>query len=90
MHELAELVGCGLTPHEAIVAATRNTAAALGLGDRLGTLEPGRLADCVVVDGNPLADAGVLASGDAVVMVLKEGRVEFDRLGLVGDGGPLG
>jgi imidazolonepropionase-like amidohydrolase len=90
VHELAELVGCGLTPDEAIVAATRNTAAALGLGDLLGTLEPGRLVDCVVVDGNPLADAGVLASGDAVVMVLKEGRIEYDRLGLAGDGGPLG
>ena len=90
VHELAELVGCGLTPHEAIVAATRNTAVALDLGDRLGTLVPGRLADCVVVDGDPLTDVGVLTSGHAIVMVLKEGRVELDRLGLVGDGRPLG
>jgi imidazolonepropionase-like amidohydrolase len=81
VHELAELVACGLTPHEAIVAATRNTARALGIGGRVGTIEPGKLADLVVVDGDPLTDVGVLAAGDAVALVLKEGRVEVDRLG---------
>lgn len=83
VHELAELVGCGLTPLEAIVAATRNTARALGLGDRLGTLEPGKIADCVVVDGDPVADIGALAAEDAVVLVVKDGRIEVDRLGAI-------
>ena len=78
MQELCELVGCGFTPHEAIVAATRNTAEALGAGDRLGTLEPGKLADCIVIDGDPLADSSVLTSRESIVMVIKEGRVEVD------------
>lgn len=81
VHELAELVACGLTPMEAIVAGTRNTARALGIGDRVGTLEPGKLADILVVDGDPVADIGALTREDAVVLVVKEGRVEVDRLG---------
>lgn len=80
MHELCELVGCGFTPQEAIVAATRNTADALGIGERLGTLETGKLADCIVIDGDPLADISVLTSRESIVMVVKEGRVEVDRL----------
>jgi imidazolonepropionase-like amidohydrolase len=80
MHELCELVGCGFTPQEAIVAATRNTADALGIGERLGTLERGKLADCIVIDGDPLADISVLTSRESIVMVVKEGRVEVDHL----------
>ena len=79
MHELGELVGCGFTPHEAIVAATRHTAIALGVGQRLGTLEPGKLADCVVVDQDPLADISVLTARESIAMVLKQGRIEVDR-----------
>jgi imidazolonepropionase-like amidohydrolase len=81
MHELCELVGCGFTPHEAIVAATRNTAEALGVGKRLGTLEPGKLADCIVIDADPLADISVLTDQESIAMVIKEGRLEVDRLG---------
>ena len=80
MHELCELVGCGFTPQEVIVAATRNTANALGIGDRLGTLEPGKLADCIVIDGDPLADISILTSRESIVMVVKEGCIEVDRL----------
>lgn len=80
MHELCELVGCGFTPEEAIVAATRNTAEALGIGARLGTLEQGKLADCIVIDGDPLADISLLASKACIVMVVKEGLVEINRL----------
>ena len=81
MHELCELVGCGFTPHEAIVAATRNTAEALGVGKRLGTLEPGKLADFIVIDADPLADISVLTDQESIAMVIKEGRVEVARLG---------
>ena len=80
VHELCELVGCGFTPMEAIVAATRNTADALGIADRVGTLEPGKLADCIVIDGDPLADISLLTSPEAVVMVIKEGRIEAETI----------
>ena len=80
MQELCELVGCGFSPHEAIVAATRNTAEALGVEERLGTIEPGKLADCIVIDGDPLADLSVLTSRESIVMVVKEGHIEVNRL----------
>lgn len=55
--ELALLVDeAGFTPMEAIVAATRNGAAAMGLEDRMGTVQTGRLADLLVLDADPLAD----------------------------------
>lgn len=79
VHELCELVECGLTPHEAIVAATRNAAEALGIGDRLGTLEVGKVADCVVVDGDPLANIAILTDQAAIAVVVKDGLVEVDR-----------
>lgn len=80
MHELCELVSCGFTPQEVIVAATRNTADALGIGARLGTLEQGKLADCIVIDGDPLTDISILTSKETIVMVVKEGLVEINRL----------
>ena len=58
--ELGYLVDAGLTTMQALRAGTQWAAQCLGLGDELGTLEPGRLADVVVVDGNPLDDMKVL------------------------------
>jgi imidazolonepropionase-like amidohydrolase len=54
--ELAMLVKAGLTPMEAIQSATIGAARFLGMQDRLGTIEKGKLADLVLLDGNPLAD----------------------------------
>jgi imidazolonepropionase-like amidohydrolase len=54
--ELEELVKAGLTPAEALVAATGNAARCMGLGDRVGTLQPGRYADFIVLSRNPLED----------------------------------
>jgi imidazolonepropionase-like amidohydrolase len=54
--ELEELVKAGLTPTQAIVAATGDAARCLGLADRLGTLKPGLAADFLVLDRNPLDD----------------------------------
>jgi imidazolonepropionase-like amidohydrolase len=53
--ELALLVEAGLTPLEALQAATRNTVQAVGLGADLGTVEVGKLADLVLLDADPLA-----------------------------------
>jgi imidazolonepropionase-like amidohydrolase len=54
--ELQLLTEAGLTPMEAIVAATRNAAKMLGIDKQYGTLEPGKKANFVVLDGNPLQD----------------------------------
>lgn len=66
------LVELGMTPGEAIVAATRNGARAAQLGDRLGTLEAGRIADILMFDADPLADIRNIRK---LAMVMKDGRV---------------
>jgi imidazolonepropionase-like amidohydrolase len=68
--ELAALVAAGLTPYRALDAATRAPTAWMGVADDRGTVEVGKRADLLVLDGDPLADitatrriAGVIASG---------------------------
>ena len=73
--ELDMLVDAGMNPMQAIVAGTSEAAACCGLGDDLGTLEAGKLADLIVVDGNPLRDITVLQERERVKVVMKEGRV---------------
>ncbi len=73
--ELEELVKGGFSPLEAIIAATRTAADCLGWADRLGTLEPGKLADLVIVDGDPLADIRILQDEPRIHTVLKGGQV---------------
>ena len=58
--EMEELVACGLAPDEAVGAATGAAGAALGYGDRFGTIAPGRIADLLAVDGDLAADVGCL------------------------------
>ena len=53
--ELALLVGAGLSPSEVLQIATRNGAQALGLDAEVGTIEPGKRADLVVLQGDPAA-----------------------------------
>ena len=50
------LVELGMTPLQAIIAATRNGAAAAGMADELGTVEPGKIADLLLLDADPSAD----------------------------------
>lgn len=64
----------GMTPMEAIVAATRNGAFAMRAEGELGTLEVGRIADVLVVDGDPLRDVRVLQDKERLVEVIKDGR----------------
>jgi imidazolonepropionase-like amidohydrolase len=72
--EMEMLLAAGLTPMEILEAGTRNSAAACGQSDELGTLEVGKLADVIVVDGNPLEDITLL---DRVILVVKDGIVSF-------------
>lgn len=58
--ELALLVQSGLTPMQAVVAATSAAAAALGIAADVGTIEAGKLADIIVVDGDPLREIALL------------------------------
>jgi len=74
-HEFAVMVKLGLTPLQAIQASTLNAADLLGWSDRVGTLEAGKFADMVAVDGDPLADVSVLEN---VKLVIKGGEVVKD------------
>ena len=75
--ELALMVQHGLTSMQTLVAATSGAAENLGLAQEIGTLEVGKLADLVVVDGDPVAD--ITATG-RVVLVVKDGVVHRDEL----------
>ena len=65
--QLATMVQWGMPPLEAIRAATRNAAEALGREKDVGAIEVGRFGDMVAVSGDPLADVRVLERPDAVI-----------------------
>jgi imidazolonepropionase-like amidohydrolase len=71
VRELSRLVEAGMTPMQALQAATRVNAELLGWQADLGTIEPGKLADVIAVPGDPLADLGVL---ERVSFVMLGGR----------------
>ena len=73
-NELLRLVDFGLSPSEALVAATSDGAEALGLGDHIGTVAPGKLADLLVVDGDPIDDPAVLCDRERIWLVLRLGK----------------
>ena len=76
--EFGALVRGGLSPLGAIQAATVNAAELLGWAKDLGAIEAGKSADIVAVDGDPLADIGVM---ERVVFVMKAGEVVENDLG---------
>ncbi len=69
--EIAKVVEWGADPHDAILAATRHAAEAIGVAAEVGSLEPGKLADAISVDGDPLEDVTCL---ERVGMILQAGR----------------
>ncbi len=78
MLELGLWVRDGATPWQALVAATRNGAAICGMGDQMGTVEAGKIADLIVVASNPLEDINNVRR---LQLVLKDGRVVTDKRG---------
>lgn len=75
-HQFAMMVQDGMTPMQAIRAATSVAAEAMGWGQRLGALEPGLYGDLIAVYGDPLADIAVLEHVDTVI---KGGVIVVDR-----------
>ena len=73
-NEVVRMADAGLGAAAAIRAATAGSACALGLTD-VGTIEPSRVADLLVIDGDPLADPSVLLEPDRVRLVVQAGRV---------------
>ena len=76
MIELSEFVDCGLSPMDAIVAGTRNTADALSILDRVGTIEGGKDADLLIIGVNPLEDINVLQDQENIELVMTHGKVQ--------------
>lgn len=78
---MSALVDSGMTPIEVISAATKTNAEILGQSDQLGTIEVGKLADLIVVDGNPLADINALGH---VNIVVKDGVIWYSEAAATG------
>jgi imidazolonepropionase-like amidohydrolase len=72
MHEITRMRQAGMTPMQIIVAATRNASRVCGLERELGTVEPGKIADILVVNGDPLGD---LSSLTKVRLVIHNGVI---------------
>jgi imidazolonepropionase-like amidohydrolase len=73
--ELAHLVKAGLSPMDAILAGTATAADVCGLGDQIGTLEPGKRADLIVAAGDPLDDITLLAAAANITLVMQDGHI---------------
>ncbi len=71
----------GFSPTEALIAATDHGAAMMGLGGQLGQLQAGRLADLIVIDGDPVADIAVLQDRRRISLVMKDGKIYRNELG---------
>ena len=76
LRELEQMTNCGMSPTDALMASTRTAAELLGVLDDRGTIESGKRADLVVLDGDPLEMSGL---GDRVSTVIQNGRVVSSR-----------
>jgi imidazolonepropionase-like amidohydrolase len=77
--ELELLTTAGMSPMEAIVAATNTAAQVLDMADSIGTLEKGKLADLLVVKGNPLENISLLQDRSNILAVMKDGQTVVRR-----------
>ena len=73
--ELRRMVDLGLSPLQAIQAATSSASSLLGLDEEIGSVEPGKVADLLVVDGNPLEDIALLEDPNRIVTVIQGGKI---------------
>lgn len=78
LRELGLLCKAGMEPMEALQAGTKHAAELLGWQDKIGTIEPGKLADVVICATNPLTDIQSLGNPDNIQVVVKEGKIFKD------------
>lgn len=81
LKELAYMVELGLSPMDAIVAATKNAAELMRLDDHLGTLQAGKLADLVITEIDPLTDISLLSDPTNIGAIVQGGRCVKDLKG---------
>lgn len=75
LRELSLMCGIGMTPMESIIASTKTASECLCWEDRVGTIEPGKLADIVIAETNPLDDISTLANNHSIKVVMQGGKV---------------
>ncbi len=73
--EMETMVNLGMSPMQAILAATRIAANTIGIGDAVGTIEKGKNADMILVDGDPLRNILILQEESKIKMVMKDGEI---------------
>lgn len=77
--ELERLVERGFTPMEALESGTRIASEVLGLESQIGTIEVDKLADLIVVEGNPMDDVSILLSEEAIHLVMQGGKLVKEK-----------
>lgn len=77
--ELSIFVELGMSTMDAVIAATKTAAEAIGIEDKAGTIEEGKVADIILIDGDPLQDIGLLSTENKIKMVMKEGEIIITR-----------
>jgi imidazolonepropionase-like amidohydrolase len=78
--ELALMVEAGMTPMQAIVASTKTASECVHMERNVGTLEPGKLGDLLLVDGDPLDDIAILGDKGRLALILQGGRAHKREL----------
>lgn len=82
LRELGLMCEIGMSPMEAIVASTKTAAECMGWGEKVGTIEAGKWADVIIVNGNPLDDIHILENPEHITFVMKDGNTYKDTLAI--------
>lgn len=76
-NELVRLVEVGYSPLQALMFATGIAAKVLGIESQLGTIEEGKIADLIVLEGDPLQDIGLFSNKNSLRLIMKNGQLVF-------------